>query len=30
MQKTLNNFMLDFLQGKYDTPRKPPTYEDLL
>ena len=22
--------MLDFLQGKYDTPRKPPTYEDLL
>ena len=29
MQHTLNEFMVEFLQGKYDTPRKPATYEDL-
>ena len=29
MQHTLNEYMVEFLQGKYDTPRKPATYEDL-
>ena len=30
MQRTLNEFMVELLQGRYDTPRKPATYEDLL
>ena len=29
MQHTLNEFMVELLQDKYDTPRKPVTYEDL-
>ena len=29
MQRTLNEFMVELLQDKYDTPRKPATYEDL-
>ena len=29
MQHTLNDFMVELLQGKYDTPQKPAAYEDL-